>query len=93
MVNKEFLVNEIADRLNKPKQDVRNIIDTFLDIIMENMAKLNPVKLVGFGSFIVRRRAARKGRNPRTGEEIQLPETRTPGFSPSKQLKTIVKGG
>lgn len=58
--------------------------------ITESLVKGAKVQLVGFGSFEVRERSARKGRNPQTGEEIEIPATKNPAFKPGKQLKDAV---
>jgi DNA-binding protein HU-beta len=62
-----------------------------IDVITKTLKKKGKVTLVGFGTFSVSKRAARKGRNPRTGKEIKIPAKNVPKFSPGKELKTAVK--
>lgn len=66
-------------------------MNTVLELISESMSKGESVQLIGFGNFEVRERAARKGRNPQTGEEIDIAATKTPAFKAGKQLKDAVK--
>ena len=65
-------------------------LNAFIDVITESLAKEEKVQLVGFGSFEVRKRAARKGRNPQTKEEIKIPASKAPVFKAGKALKDLV---
>ena len=72
MANKAELVSEVASKTKLTKKQVANTVDAILDSIQENLAKGEKVQLIGFGTFEVRHRAARKGRNPQTGDEIEI---------------------
>ena len=91
MANKAELVSEVASKTKLTKKQVANTVDTILDSIQENLAKGEKVQLIGFGTFEVRHRAARKGRNPQTGDEIEIPASEVPAFKPGKALKDAVK--
>jgi DNA-binding protein HU-beta len=88
---KKDLVESIADATGITKKQARAALDAVLDSITESLQDGEPVLLTGFGKFEVRTRAARKGINPKTMEEIQLPETKVPAFKAGKSLKTAVK--
>ena len=90
-MNKTDLVNEVAERTEMSKKDSTKVVDAVITSITETLGGQKPVKITGFGNFEVRERAARKGRNPQTGEEINIPASRTVGFKPAKALKEIVK--
>jgi DNA-binding protein HU-beta len=91
-MNKSELIKEVAHRLNESVQTVRDIVDTLLETVTEELVKERDVRLVGFGTFEVRHRSARQGRHPKTGETISIPATRTPAFSPGSYLSNAVKG-
>jgi DNA-binding protein HU-beta len=90
-MNKTELINEVAERTQLSKKDAGNAVNEVFDVISETMSNGDTVQLIGFGNFEVRERAARKGRNPQTGEEIDIPATKTPAFKAGKQLKDAVK--
>ncbi len=92
ILNKTDLVNRVAEQTGAKKKDVDMIIAATLDAIGEALASGEKVQLVGFGSFEVRERAARVGRNPRTLEEISIPACKVPAFKAGKGLKDIVAG-
>ncbi|MFT5171709.1 MAG: DNA-binding protein HU-beta [Candidatus Marinamargulisbacteria bacterium] len=91
-MNKKEIIDELSERVDLPKNSLKVIVEEAFDIIMEALVKDQSVNIVGFGAFEVRQRAARRGRNPKTGTEILIPETRTPAFRPSKNLTNAVKG-
>lgn len=91
MANKAELVSEVASKTNVTKKQVAATVDAIFSSIQENLAKGEKVQLIGFGTFEVRHRAARKGRNPQTGDEIQIPASEVPAFKPGKALKEAVK--
>jgi DNA-binding protein HU-beta len=91
-LNKTDLVNKVAERTGAKKKDVDMIIAATLDAIGEALALGERVQLVGFGSFEVRERAERVGRNPRTREEILIPACKVPAFKAGKTLKDKVAG-
>ena len=89
-MNKSDLINAMADHANLTKTDANRALDSLLKTIETTLASGNPVTLIGFGSFEVKARAERKGRNPRTGEEITISASNTPTFKPGKALKDAV---
>jgi nucleoid DNA-binding protein len=89
-MNKTDLVNEVAKVL-KAKKDAQAAVDAVLSSIAEALGKGDAVSLVGFGTFKVSERKARKGRNPQTGEEIYIAASKVPKFVAGKSLKEIVK--
>lgn len=91
-MNKGELVDAIASSTELPKKDADAILSALVDAIMEAVAAGEKVTLVGFGSFERRERAARDGRNPQTGETLQIAATRVPAFSAGKQFKERVAG-
>lgn len=90
-MNKAELVAVVAEKANMTKKDAERAINATVEAIQEALAKDDKVSLVGFGTFEVRRRAARKGRNPKTGEEISIEATRVPAFRAGKGLKDVIK--
>lgn len=91
MANKAELVSEVAGKTDLKKKQVATAIDALFSSIQDDLSKGNKVQLIGFGTFEVRHRAARKGRNPQTGAEIQIPASEVPAFKPGKALKDAVK--
>jgi DNA-binding protein HU-beta len=97
-VNKnEFIAavheNKELQKLELSKNAVGTVLDACLQTVELALKKGDEVRLVGFGNFYVSKRAASKGRNPRTGEEISIKATRQPKFRAGKQLKEEVNGG
>ncbi|TWI52933.1 HU family DNA-binding protein [Halalkalibacter nanhaiisediminis] len=90
-MNKTELVQAVAERTQLSKKDAGSAVNAVFELITEAMSKEETVQLIGFGNFEVRERAARKGRNPQTGEEIDIAATKTPAFKAGKQLKDAVK--
>jgi DNA-binding protein HU-beta len=90
-MNKAELVEAIAKLITQTKADTERTLDAFIDVVSKNIKKKEGVKLVGFGTFGVSNRKARVGRNPQTGEEIQIPARRVPVFRPGKELKENVR--
>lgn len=86
-MNKNELVDKIADEADISKASAARALDAALDAITGSLKASDPVVLVGFGTFNVRDRAARTGRNPKTGEAIQIAAARVPAFKPGKALK------
>lgn len=86
-MNKNELVDKIADEADISKASAARALDAALDAITDSLKASDPVVLVGFGTFNVRDRAARMGRNPKTGEAIQIAAARVPAFKPGKALK------
>ena len=89
-MNKTELVSAMAERLGASKKHSEEALTVALDLITEALAEGEKVQLVGFGSFEVRERAPRIGRNPRTKEQIKIPASKLPVFKPGKALKDAV---
>ena len=89
-MNKTELINAVAEKAALSKKDAEAAVTAALDAVAAALAEGDEVRLVGFGSFEVKQRAARLGRNPKTKEEIQIPATKVPAFKPGKALKDIV---
>jgi len=89
-MNKGDLVNEVA-KVVSTKKEAQAAVDCVLASITKSLKKKNAVTLVGFGTFKVDKRKARKGRNPQTGEEIKIKAKKVPKFIPGKALKDAVK--
>ena len=88
-MNKEDLVNEVA-KVMSTKKEAQAAVDCIFSSITKALKKKDSVALVGFGTFKVSKRKARKGRNPQTGEEIKIKAQNVPKFSPGKALKDAV---
>lgn len=86
-MNKTELTNAIAEKAELTKADAGRALDATIEAIQETLAKGEQVSLVGFGTFSVRERAARQGRNPRTGEAIAIPASKNAAFKAGKALK------
>ena len=91
-MNKTELINAVADKTQLSKKDAEAVLTATLDAITDALKEGDKVQLVGFGSFEVKTRAARVGRNPKTGTEIEIPQTKTPVFKAGKALKDAVAG-
>ncbi|WP_409288972.1 HU family DNA-binding protein [Peribacillus sp. SCS-26] len=90
-MNKTDLINAVAEASELSKKDATKAVDAVFDSISDALKSGDKVQLIGFGNFEVRERAARKGRNPQTGEEIEISESKVPAFKPGKALKDAVK--
>jgi DNA-binding protein HU-beta len=89
-VNKAELIDAVADGADISKAAATRAVDTVIDQITNTLKSGNQVTLVGFGTFSVKDRAARTGRNPRTGEPIDIPASKNPSFKAGKALKDAV---
>ena len=89
-MNKAELVAAVAAKTGDTKKAAEASVDAFVAAVKESLKKGEKVQLVGFGSFEVRKRAARKGRNPQTKEEIKIPASKAPVFKAGKALKDLV---
>ncbi|MEQ8428129.1 MAG: HU family DNA-binding protein [Gammaproteobacteria bacterium] len=89
-MNKAELIDEIADSADLSKAAAGRALDSAIDTITKALKKGDTVTLVGFGTFSVRKRNARTGRNPRTGEEIKIKASKVPGFKAGKALKDAI---
>lgn len=91
MMTKADLVAQVAKKANLTNKAAKDAVNAVFSTISETLKRGEKVVVTGFGTFLVRKRAARKGRNPQTGAEIQIPATKTPGFTAGKSLKRMVK--
>ena len=89
-MNKSELVDAVAESAELSKAAASRAVDGFISAVTGALTEGDQVALVGFGTFLVRDRAARTGRNPRTGEEIQIPAAKNPAFKAGKALKDAV---
>jgi DNA-binding protein HU-beta len=90
-MNKAQLIEKVSQLTQSTKQQSEEILDATLAVIQRTVSKGDEVKLVGFGTFCRTDRKARPGRNPKTGESVQIPEARVPRFKPGKDFKDHVK--
>ena len=89
-MNKSELISAMAAKTGATKKDAEAALNAFTSVVTDTLVKGEKVQLVGFGSFEVRKRAARKGRNPQTKEEIKIPASKAPVFKAGKALKDLV---
>ncbi|MFE4123203.1 HU family DNA-binding protein [Priestia sp. YIM B13486] len=90
-MNKTELVDAVATQAELSKQDAKKAVEALFETVSNTLAKEEKIQLIGFGTFEVRERAARTGRNPQTGEEMTIPASKAPAFKPGKELKEAVK--
>lgn len=91
-MNKSDLIAAIAAKTGETKKSAEASVNAFVEVVTKALVKGDKVQLVGFGSFEVRKRAARKGRNPQTKAEIKIPASKAPVFKAGKGLKDIING-
>ncbi len=89
-MNKAELIDAVSSQCSIGKSEATRAVDAVFDTITATLKAGDSVSLVGFGAFVVKARAARAGRNPRTGETIEIAATRVPGFKAGKALKDAV---
>lgn len=89
-MNKSEFIGSVAEEANLSKSDADRAVEAMFNVIKNALRDGNDVSLVGFGTFTVRERAARSGRNPRTGETIHIAASKVPGFKAGKGLKDAV---
>ena len=89
-MNKTELIAAVAEKAGISKKDAEAAVNTTLDTIVEMVAAGDKVQLVGFGTFEPRERSAKTGKNPRTGESIEIPASKIPAFKAGKAFKDIV---
>ena len=91
-MNKNELLESVVNSTDLKKKDAEAAVNAVLETITDTLAEGDKVTLIGFGTFEVRERKARKGRNPATGEEIDIPASKSPAFKAGKALKDRVNG-
>lgn len=89
-MNKAELITSMAEKSELTKKDAEKALKAFMESVQESLGKGEKVQLVGFGTYEVKERAARVGRNPKTREEIQIPASKVPVFKAGKDLKDLV---
>jgi DNA-binding protein HU-beta len=89
-MNKSEFIGSVADEANLSKADAERAVEAMFNVIKKALRAGDSVSLVGFGTYTVRKRAARSGRNPRTGETIKIKASKVPGFKAGKGLKDAV---
>jgi DNA-binding protein HU-beta len=90
-VNKTDVIEAVASRAGLSKADAGRALDAFISSVEDSLARGEKVTVTGFGTFEVRNRAARMGRNPQTGAPLHIPATKTPAFKAGKSLKDAVR--
>ncbi|MED4181465.1 HU family DNA-binding protein [Priestia megaterium] len=90
-MKKPELIDAVATKSDLTKQDSKKAVDALFETISNTLAKEEKIQLLGFGTFEVRERAERTGRNPQTGEEMTIPASKVPAFKPRKELKEAIK--
>lgn len=89
-MNKTDLIAAIAKETGLTKKDAEGAVKAFVDVVSQELKKGGKVQLVGFGTFEVSERAAREGRNPQTGDAMEIQASKTPKFKAGKALKNLV---
>lgn len=89
-MNKADLIEILSKKTGETKKSAEASLNAFIEVVTDALKKGDKVQLIGFGSFEVRKRAARKGRNPQTGEEIKIAASKSPVFKAGKALKDVV---
>ncbi|SFT89113.1 DNA-binding protein HU-beta [Selenomonas sp. GACV-9] len=91
-MNKTELVASVAEKTGLTKKDAEKAVNALFDSVQAALTSGDKVQMIGFGTFEVKERAARKGRNPRTGQDIEIPASKNPVFKAGKALKDAVNG-
>ncbi|KYH30656.1 HU family DNA-binding protein [Neomoorella mulderi] len=91
-MTKETLVKAVAAKAGTTQKEAARALDAFCEAVRDALAAGEEVKITGFGSFSVKERSARKGRDPRTGEELEIPARRAVVFRPGSELAAAVRG-
>ncbi len=87
---KDDIINSVADKAELTKKDAAAAVEAFTSTVQDALKKGNSIGLIGFGTFEVRTRAAREGRNPQTGEPLKIPKKKVPAFKAGKKLRDAV---
>jgi len=90
-MNKAELVNEVSGKTGLTKKETQNVVDTLINTVGDTLSKGEKITLVGFGTFQVMERKARRGVNPQTRKSIQIPTKKVPKFRPGRSLREAVK--
>jgi integration host factor subunit alpha len=90
-MTKADIVNTLFEKVGLPKKEAQDIIEIILSTMKETFVEGESIKISGFGTFNVRKKSSRRGRNPKTGEEIEITPRRVVTFRPSNQLKEMIE--
>lgn len=90
-MTKNELIEKVAKKANLTKRASADAVNTTFNLIRDGLIRGEKIVITGFGTFLIRSRSARRGRNPQTGETIQIPNKKTPGFVSGKTLKRLMK--
>jgi len=91
-MTKADIVNSLYEKLGLSKKETAQIVETVLETIKTTLESGDKIKIAGFGNFVVRQKTSRKGRNPKTGEEIKISRRKVVTFKPSQLLRKAVDG-
>lgn len=89
-MTKADLVESVAEKTGLTRTDVAEVVDKFLEAIKQSLEGGNNIEIRGFGTFKIKHRKSRKARNPRTGEEVPVPDRKVPVFKPSSEFKNLI---
>jgi integration host factor subunit beta len=92
-MTKADLIEEVSKSIDMTRKDAEVIVETIFESIIGSLKTGDKIEIRGFGSFRTRQRQARVGRNPKTGDKVDVPPKRIPFFKPSKELRDLVNGG
>ena len=90
-MTKNDLIEKVAKKSHLTNRAAQDAVNTTFGLIKDSLVRGEKVVITGFGTFLIRSRAARRGRNPQTGEVIQIPTKKTPGFTAGKTIKRLIK--
>ncbi len=90
-MTKTDLIGNVAEKVELKKKDIEKVVNAIFDSIQETLSKGEKAQFIGFGSFEVKQRKPRKGRNPQTGKIIDIPAAKVPVFKPGKALKSVIE--
>jgi integration host factor subunit alpha len=90
-MTKADLADKLYEKIGLPKKEATSIVETLFDSMKNILSEGESIKIMGFGTFLVRKKGSRKGRNPKTGDELEIEQRRVVTFKPSLQFKAIVE--
>lgn len=90
-MTKNELIEKVAKKSSLTKRAAADSVNATFNLVRDSLVRGEKVIITGFGTFLIRSRAARRGRNPQTGQTIQIPNKKTPGFTAGKTLKRLIK--
>lgn len=90
-MTKADLADKLYEKIGLPKKEATSIVETLFDSMKSILSEGESIKITGFGTFLVRKKGSRKGRNPKTGDELEIEQRRVVTFKPSLQFKALVE--